>query len=103
VANSDALVAACAPNLVGKHNLLNEEILISALILRRLLMICGFVPFAFRMVYEVGSVTSRSTLNTCSPYYLNTYNRSLTSDSWAMGQRGVERVTHSVETIKKMR
>src|SRR5215216_94244 len=101
-------VAACNAEFSGKSTIyLNEEISHNAeLILQEIIddLWASCLCFQNGFTKQAQSLL-RSTLELIVQlYYLKYLNQSgsLTSDSWAMGQRGVERVVHSVETIKKM-
>jgi hypothetical protein len=101
-------VAACDAEFSGKTTIyLNEEISHNAqVILQEIIddLWASCLCFQNGFTKQAQSIL-RSTLELIVHlYYLKYLNQSgsLTSDSWAMGQRGVERFARSLETIKKM-
>jgi hypothetical protein len=101
-------VASGDAEFSGKSTIyLNEEISHNAqLILQEIMddLWTSYLCFQNGFTKQAQSIL-RSTLELIVHlYYLKYLNQagSLTSDSWAMGQRGVERFAQSVETIKKM-
>lgn len=101
-------VSACGAEFSGKTTIyLHEEISHNAqLILQEIIddLWASCLCFQNGFTKQAQSLL-RSTLELIVHlYYLKYLNQSgsLTSDSWSMGQRGVERFAHSVEAIKTM-